>query len=96
MLEVFEEKKTYECLHFICCLEEASLVLVNQKYFIAKPKIFLLFSAILHMGGKSSTQIGEFFHRCLRIALHLKIVFVSVSDREFFSPNFSKFAVECD
>ena len=39
---------------------------------------------------------GVFFTRCLPIAFTQETMFVHVYDREFFSPNCSKFAVECN
>ena len=54
------------------------------------------FSTILHLGGKSSTQMGAFFYQMNANRLQTKTLFVQVSEREFLPPNCSKFAVECN
>ena len=48
------------------------------------------------MEAKSSPQMVRFFTRCLPTAVTLKTMFVHVSEREIFSPNCCKFAVECN
>ena len=52
----------------------------------------LIFRHIYNMGGKLSTQ-RERFLRCLPID---NVLIYHCSDRDFFSPNYIKFAKECD
>ena len=48
------------------------------------------------MEAKSSPQMVHFFTQCLPTAFTLKTMFVHISEREIFSPNCCKFAIECD
>ena len=49
------------------------------------------------MEAKASSQMGAFLYPMFAYCVHTKTMFVYVSDREtIFSPNCSKFAVECD
>ena len=60
---------------------------------------FFVFNILRHilknMKAKSSSQIGPFFYTMFANRARAKTM-LARSEREFFSPNCSKFAVECD